>query len=97
MTVIQPNKDSGILKLIMVLSSLLVGVASLTIIIYSKTVSVSQDIANLTQSVQNAQVKNAELKDQFYKITDPNNLKNLAAADGLVREVNPQWAFVSRS
>lgn len=97
MTVIQPNKDSGILKLIISLSALLVGVAALTIIVYSKTVGLRQDIANLTQSIQTEQVQNAELKDQLFAITDPSNLQKLAAKEGFIRVVNPQWAFVSRS
>ncbi|MCL5016265.1 MAG: hypothetical protein M1312_01485 [Patescibacteria group bacterium] len=97
MTVIQPNKDKGVIGLIIFLSGLLTVVSALTIIVYSKTVSLRQDIAGLTQSIQTEQVQNAELKDKFFALTDPSSLQQLAAKDGFVRVVNPQWAFVSRS
>ncbi|MCL5006874.1 MAG: hypothetical protein M1153_01900 [Patescibacteria group bacterium] len=97
MTVIQPNKDKGVMGLIIFFSAVLLGVSSLTIVFYSKTVNTQQDIAALTQSVQAEQVQNAELKDQLYKTTDPTNLENLAVKEGFVKVVNPQWAFVSRS
>lgn len=83
--------------LIIFFSAVLLGVSSLTIVFYSKTVNTQQDIAALTQSVQAEQVQNAELKDQLYKTTDPTNLENLAVKEGFVKVVNPQWAFVSRS
>ncbi len=97
MTVIQPNKDSGLLGLITSLSILLVGVAVVTIVVYSKTVSLKDDIAGLTQSIQTEQVQNSQLKDQLFTMTGPGNLQKLAAKEGYVRVVNPQWAFVSRS
>ncbi|HUY69674.1 MAG TPA: hypothetical protein VMU70_01465 [Candidatus Tyrphobacter sp.] len=96
MTVIQPNKDRGLTALVVLMGSLLTLAAFLNIAIYSKTVILKQDIAGLDGNLMNLRQTNAELRDKFYQETNPQVLTALAGKDGLIKEGNPQWAFVSR-
>ena len=96
MTVIQPNKKESSTHLIFVFGSILVLVASLCVVLYSKTVSVKHDILAMQTEIDDMKVKNAELKNSFYSLVDSRELEKLAETKGLVNDKNPQWEFASR-
>lgn len=96
MTVIQPNKDRGLTHLVVLMSAILTLAAFLSIAIYSKTVTLNQDITQMDGSLMTLRQTNAELRNQVYEETSPSTASVAAAKDGLIKETNPQWAFASR-
>ena len=95
MTIIQPNKHKDIKKLSTSLGILLVGVVSMWVFVYLETVNLKHDMANAKNRLDNIKVENADLKDKYYGLVDADNLEKLAMEHGLVKDKNPQWAFVS--
>lgn len=98
MTIIKPNNHKKEFKFKLVLG--LIGGILMTLIIYggilyAKKVSLEHDILSYTESIQYNEVLNAELKNELFKIMDPQALEIIAAEKGLIKDLNPQWVFVS--
>jgi len=96
MTIIQPNKHKDIKRLTVSLSIFLVGTILMWMFVYLQTVNLKHDLANAKNHLEEMKVENAELKDRYYDFVDANNLEELAVERGLVKDKNPQWAFVSQ-
>ncbi len=96
MTIIQPNKNEDIRRLITLLTVGLVGVFLAIVFLYMQTVSLKHDLAKKHNTLETLKVENAELKNNFYNLVDVGNLEKLAGELGLVQDKNPQWAFASR-
>lgn len=96
MTIIQPNKNEDIRRLITLLTVGLVGVFLAVVFLYMQTVSLKHDLAKKHNTLETLKVENAELKNNFYNLVDVGNLEKLAGELGLVQDKNPQWAFASR-
>ncbi len=96
MTIIQPNKNQDIRRLITFLSTGLIIVFLAGVLLYMQTVTLKHDLAKKQNTLENFKVENAELKNNFYGLVDVNNLEKLANELGLVQDKNPQWAFASR-
>lgn len=77
------------LGLFLVLSVIFCGYA------YSRTVGMKHEIISLEESVNLSRVKNAELKNTIFKMTDPQILETIAEEKGLVEDKNPQWVSAS--
>src|SRR3990167_6829516 len=96
MTVIQPNKNESLTHLMFIFGFILVLVAFLCVVLYSRTVSLRHDIAAVQADINDMKVKNAELKNSFYSLVDSGQLEKLATEKGLVNDKNPQWEFASQ-
>jgi len=96
MTIIQPNKYKDVKKLTISLSMFLVGTILMWMFVYLQTVNVRHDLASSKERLEEMKVENAELKDRYYGLVDADNLEKLAEERGLVKDKNPQWAFVSQ-
>jgi len=96
MTIIQPNKNEDIRRLVTLLSIGLVVVFLAVVFLYMQTVISKHDLAKKRNSLETLKVENAELKNNFYTLVDVGNLEQLAGELGLVQDKNPQWAFASR-
>src|SRR3989344_8854669 len=96
MTIIQPNKNEEIRRLITLLSTGLIFVFLGGVLLYMQTVSLKHDLAKKHDTLETIKVENAELKNSFYTLVDVGNLEQLASELGLVQDKNPQWAFASR-
>ncbi len=96
MTIIQPNKNEDIRKLVTFLTVGLVAVFLAVVFLYMQTVSLKHELAQKRDTLETLKVENAELKNNFYNLVDVNNLEKLAGELGLIQDKNPQWAFASR-
>jgi len=96
MTIIQPNKNEDIRRLITLLTIGLVTVFLAVVFLYMQTVTLKHDLAQKRNTLETLKVENAELKNGFYNLVDVGNLEQLAGKLGLVQDKNPQWAFASR-
>ncbi|MBI2506794.1 MAG: hypothetical protein HYY99_01825 [Candidatus Colwellbacteria bacterium] len=96
MTIIRPNRNEDIRRLITLLSTGLIIVFLTGVFLYMQTVSLKHDLAKKRNTLENLKVENADLKNNFYNTIDANNLEKLAGELGLVQDKNPQWAFASR-
>ncbi len=96
MTIIQPNKNEDIRRLITLLSTGLIVVVLAVVFLYMQTVTSKHDLAKKHSTLETLKVENAELKNNFYTLVDVGNLEQLAGELGLVQDKNPQWAFASR-
>ena|SRR3989344_2898399 len=96
MTIIQPNKNQDIRRLITLLTTGLVVVVLALVLFYMQTVILKHDLVKKHNTLETLKVENAELKNNFYGLVDVNNLETLAGELGLVQDKNPQWAFASR-
>ncbi|KKS82894.1 MAG: hypothetical protein UV58_C0004G0067 [Candidatus Wolfebacteria bacterium GW2011_GWC1_43_10] len=61
------------------------------ILIYNRLIGLRHDIASAKETLENYQVKNAELKNQLYQILDGVNEEALLASSGLVADKSPQY------
>ncbi len=96
MTIIQPNKNEDIRRLVTLLTMGLVVVFLVVVFLYMQTVISKHDLAKKRNTLETLKVENAELKNNFYTLVDVGNLEQLAGELGLVQDKNPQWAFASR-
>ena len=96
MTVIQPNKNQSLIQLMFIFGAILVSIASLYVVLYSKTVSLKHDIQEVETELNTLKVQNAELKNSFYSVVDSRELDKLAQEKGLIYDKNPKWEFASQ-
>jgi len=96
MTIIQPNRHKDAKKLMISLGMFLVGTILIWVLVYLQTVNLKHDLVNAKNHLEEMKVQNAELKDRYYGLVDADNLEELALERGLIKDKNPQWAFVSQ-
>lgn len=98
MTIIEPNKNRLAKKInLLFITSLLVllFVAVWSIFVYNQTVNLGYKL-NISEREYKAQfTRNAELKNDLYKIIDAKNLHNVAKSSGLVKVVSPEYLEAS--
>lgn len=93
MTFIQPNKPgSGLINLILgvLVVAVVLGVFGM-IALYNSTVNLSHNIAAAKAELDAIGTENTKLNDQVLSLTTGSSFTNLAAADGLVQDKNPQY------
>ena len=97
MTYIQSkhNGGRGIYRFLGLGVLLIVGIFA-SIGVYSQTVALRHDIIELSSKLDEIKIENAELKDNFYKLTDQKVLDKLAKDEGLIQDINPKWIFASQ-
>ncbi len=92
MTIIQPYKSTYKINfLIFILMFVSIGVAVFGMFIYNQLVNLRHEISKYETNLSRAEVKNAELKNNLYSITDANKLESLADTQGLVLDKNPEY------
>lgn len=97
MTVIQPNRSSkNPIYLLLGLGILVFLGVSAAIAIHSQTVNLKHDILGVSSELEELKLRNAELKNSFYKLTDQKILEEVAKERGLIQDKNPKWVFASQ-
>ena len=92
MTIIEPNKTKRGVRIVFMGSILaLFGVALWSIVLYNRTVNMAHEISANERAYNAMLVKNGELKNTFYALTDVKNLRRAAAHLGLVPIVHPEY------
>lgn len=96
MTIVRPNKNQDIQRLITLLGVFLIATFLIGVFVYLNTVSLKHDLSKKRQSLERLKVENAELKSRFYGLVDAGNMEQVAVELGLVQDKNPQWLFASQ-
>jgi cell division protein FtsL len=92
MTTIGPQKRKMQMKLVTFgfLAVFAIG-AFLGIPLYADIVNLKHDIRDAEKRVASLEVRNAEVKNEFYELIDAERLEKLATDLGLVFEKNPSY------
>ena len=96
MTIVQPKKETDLRKCKMLSISGVVLMLGIVLFSYLSLVGLRHDIQNTREGLEELKVANAELKNAYYTFTSNENLEQLAAQLGLVKDRTPQWALVSQ-
>lgn len=92
MTIIQPHKNNNKANfLVSILMMACLVVALWGIFLYNQLVDLRHEVSDAQEGVRGEEVANAELKNNFYGITNTDNLKSVTAAQSLVLDQNPQY------
>ena len=92
MTIIQPDKTSALssfsisILLVASISAVLWGV-----FLYNQLVNVRHELSSQKDGLQQAEVTNAELKNNLYSIIDAKNLKASMNSQSLILDKNPEY------
>jgi len=94
MTIIRPNKNKNYwpFAFCMIGASILVCII-LTIFLYSVTVGFRYEVQRVETSIEDLRLSNAELRGELSRLTSFEHLQQIAEANGLIRDKNPQWVF----
>ena len=97
MTIIRPNKNKSYWNFILFfLGSAVFACVILITLFYSLTVSIRHEAQQLEVKIENLRLANAELRNELFSLTSFDHLQKIAAEKGLIKDKNPQWAFVSQ-
>ena len=92
MTIIRPKKENYVVKyLIGVLLLALVIVAVSGVYLYNASVNIKHEINQYKVTLRDVEVKNAELKNNYYNLTNPQAADQLVQSKGLLVEKNPEY------
>lgn len=96
MTVIRPNKKNKTLRLAIRLGLVSIMFLIFNVYVYSGTVDIKHEISEVSKNIEQMRADNADLKNEFYSITDQENLDLLAKERGLIKDKSPKWVFASQ-
>lgn len=92
MTIIQPNKNNHKTNfLISILMMVSVVMVVLGVFLYNQLVNLQHEVKKQENNLQQAEVQNAELKNNLYSIIDEKNLEQLINQQLLILEKNPDY------
>lgn len=92
MTIIQLNKNNHKKNfLISILMMVSVVMAVFGIFIYNQLVSLRHEVKKQENNIQQAEVQNAELKNNLYSILNEKNIESLINQQSLILEKNPNY------
>jgi hypothetical protein len=95
MTLIQPNKHSRLLNVLLIFLSVAVtGAVICLIFLYNQTVSFSRGAVSLNEETSQILAENSELKSATFALLDPYHLSNLAASQGLAPGASPRYVKI---
>lgn len=96
MTIIQPNKNSSktnFLILVLMLGSISAVVWG--VFIYNQLVDLRHEVKSQETGAKQAEVANAELKDNLYNIIDAKSAESLKNSQSLILDKNPEYVKIS--
>jgi len=96
MTIIKPKNYRPYLKFFFLTFFVLVLGAAFYINEYNHSASLRYQLEKLRKSIAQLEEKNADLKNEFFKVIDPNRLNALAQEKGLSLEHHPQYFSVNQ-
>jgi cell division protein FtsL len=97
MTTIRPNRDRNIKRVFALCYFGAGGMVLTALFSYMSLVAVKHDLSETRLSLETAKVENAELKNQYFQLTNADSVEKLAGEMGLIQDRNPGWALASRS
>jgi hypothetical protein len=97
MTTIRFNKDRDIKNVITICCFGVGGMICAVLISYVCLVGTKYDLASVRSSLESMEIENAELKNEYFQLTNAESLEKLAGEMGLVQDKNPEWVLASQS
>ena len=92
MTIIQPNKNNYKSNFLISMLILVVVISALWgVFLYNQLVNLRHEIKRQEASLRQAEVTNAELKNNLYRIIDTENLKSSVNSQSLILDKNPEY------
>ncbi len=92
MTIIRPKKEQATINwLIIGLATFTAASALIGVVCYNQVVNNRHEAEWQRQALRDAEVANAELKTALYDLTDAKKMNDIAVANGLVVDKNPQY------
>lgn len=97
MTIIQLNKNNHKTNfLISILMMISIVAAVFGVFLYNQLVNIRHEIKRQENNLQQAEVQNAELKNNLYSILNEKNMKPLINQQSLILEKNPEYIKVKQ-
>jgi len=94
MTIIQPAKNKNKISFLILLIIIFL-MAGFYIYEYNRVVSLNYQVSFLKKSIDSYQKLNSEQKSQYYQLTDPARLEELAKENGLILDQQPQYLGIN--
>ncbi len=94
MTIIQPAKNKNKISFLILLIVIFL-MAGVYIYEYNRMVGLNYRVSSLEKSISSYQNLNSDLKSQYYQLTDPAHLEELAKENGLILDQQPQYLGVN--
>ncbi|MEK7162736.1 MAG: hypothetical protein AAB696_00380 [Patescibacteria group bacterium] len=92
MTIIQLNKNNHKTNfLVSILMMISIVVAVFGVFLYNQLVNIRHEVKRQENNLQQAEVQNAELKNNLYSILNEKNMKSLINQQSLILEKNPEY------
>jgi hypothetical protein len=92
MTIIQPNRTNhkaNFLISLLILTS--ISIAVWGVFLYNQLVNLRHEVKSQETALSQAEVANAELKNNLYSIIDAKNLKSSVDSQSLILDKNPEY------
>lgn len=96
MTTIRFNKDKKTKKLVIFCCFGVGAMVCMVLVSYMNLVGIKHDLLALRSSLELAKIENAELKNQYFQLTNAESLEKLAGEMGLVQDKSPEWVLASQ-
>jgi hypothetical protein len=91
MTIIEPRKNTYYANEFLYIGLLLLASAMVCIYLYNINVNLKFQFSLQEKAFQELEVKNADLRNELYRVLDFNNLSALIQKENLVSERNPDY------
>jgi len=96
MTTIRFNKDKNIKKFVTLCCFGMGAMICMVLVSYVYLVETRHGLSSVRSSMELAKIENAELKNQYFQLTNAESLERLAGEMGLVQDKNPEWVLASQ-
>lgn len=91
MTIIKPKEKMNNVKFVLFLAILIILGGVVYIFEYNELVEMRYQVKALKQKIEQIELKNIELKNETYSITDPKVLMSLVSTFSLIEEKKPKY------
>ena len=91
MTIIKPNEKSKYIKFLLTLSAFIIMGGVIYIFEYNSLADSRYYLKKIKAEIAEGENKSSDLKNEIFKITDPQTLKSLAESHSLIPENNPKY------
>ncbi len=92
----EKNKNKGLNSFLVAIVFVLLVSAVFYIYQYNLNVNLKHQLKLTEKKISEAEILNAQLKDDFYKTIEPTKLKSLLLEKGLVLEKEPQYLDLNK-
>jgi len=68
----------------------------MVLVSYVYLVETKHDLASVRSSLELMKIESAELKNQYFQLTNAESLERLAGEMGLIQDKSPEWVLASQ-